>query len=1732
MLLFKNKKFILFCVALFVITGFYLFHPFLISQSIESSLNDFAKEQLHCEMLSDKITKNDRSLTYENVKIKNEYISFEADKLLFEYKVKPLSCEIDLHVTLFKPKLETDLSVEQMERFFKGFTPYSLIRVSPHISVHEGMIVFTKVDEQVTINYLQDQLTIGLGGQGVFNANIDKEEVKVHVSKIQLEKVSKILGVLWPNVQQLAFTDGTVDASGHIVHAGVWPRFVGEAVLSQIAYVYQPLQLKGSFAKALFSMQEESDDPTTLRGKLALTETAHLQFYDHDSLFWEISDLLGAIEFHPREGAKIAFSGSAAHREQLKQLSLQGEGHLFNTAHPFLNLELKLDSPRERSVSAAFALHASENNALSADLKISNFGVPEYEFLQRVLALENSRWSAIKMNKGLINASFLASFNKFKLSGLKLDKIEAIDLKMTDVDQGLAVDVDEVKGMLSLDLYGKKLREKVNADLTVKGGQLYKNGWSVNDINTELKIKDGVVLESIAQAKFAGLDGSIAMDWSDPSQFLKLDFKGGTSELSAFLPPTLQKGIEKAFADDKLQIIATVGSQDTGAYIQGELKINALNTVYFGFDLEKTDEAFWGRWPASPFTSAYWKKVGNETTRAILPPLGRPLALYTHRTLNREAGIYGFLIRNGWFEAEKLPLVKYLTPFIFPQNQMMLEGVADFHGSFNHQDVAVSYRAENLHLSNEDLSIEVPLIEGSSGELVGEHYYNLLTKSHFGNIPIQNGYYFEKNSGLLFTDINTRVWLEGEKVHLPEIETNCNGVYMAGDLDIDYSSPLKGVFGIAVNAHTLLGKVSQIQEIFGHFKKPYFFLKIPIDGTIALKEKGAFLSLSFKPDDYDVQAAFSGSLSDGAMACESFDMAIQDLSLNIDYDHLANQMQLTDIQGTVLVGDPHHVEEYFLYGDHIRLDDYERNKGSFDVWIGDKKRDIIRLKGETVPVTENGQVIDFKLDPTITHFGDVHPTHFALTLRDWSQVEHFDLNLDFKLNTLLHDLQRFSRSGLFFLSRNLIKELNDLKTAGGDFSLDFHYDDKNTSLAYQLEGEKIAIGPYQFNTVSLNGRKHKEHWYLDQLQLDNLGFAAELLRTADSWIINFLGVQYGQSLLMGMEGEYKEGDVALETRVNLFELNVGKLKEVEPLRDFIVKKQLEGDVRGTGTLRVELGKGANGWLADLNLKAKGRNLKAHDVLLADTEEFDCRFHSENGLTVHGVNTKIVNPQGGNPLIAFGLDKGDYNLALNKGSLEGLHFDVPTSDLPALLTILESSFPDLCAREFTDHLMKIKDKGSLQGSIHFEKKDQGCLFKLFLPEGTYRIGEQNHDLNHFSLEYDTKALSIVTQYKQDQLLFWLSVHSNHPELGLGTATITEKHPSQPEPNPLQVEWMRHPVYGLRVQKVEGAFSGLVCRLMQNPEVSPVKDHQYLMGEVKVDLSRASRLMSPQIAEAIKNWNMGRGYSLNGYWEMYGNPEKAGSSQFKFQGELRGKDFELKGYQFSNLVAAVDYSPQAIYISDLNISDPCGALHSDRIELHSNDQETWHLSCPLIFANDFRPGRLRGAGSSEMESSKPLVFRECEIRDLQGIVGEPSSFKGKGMIVFANPKKKNSQHWLFAIPGEIISRIGLDLEVLNPSNGTIHFTMQNSKLVMNKFKDVYSQGKLSKFNLAKGYESYLDFDGHLNVQVRMNQYNLLFKLAELFTVNVSGTIKEPIYSLKKQGKKEEAPVEDILYYEAPL
>ena len=129
--------------------------------------------------------------------------------------------------------------------------------------------------------------------------------------------------------------------------------------------------------------------------------------------------------------------------------------------------------------------------------------------------------------------------------------------------------------------------------------------------------------------------------------------------------------------------------------------------------------------------------------------------------------------------------------------------------------------------------------------------------------------------------------------------------------------------------------------------------------------------------------------------------------------------------------------------------------------------------------------------------------------------------------------------------------------------------------------------------------------------------------------------------------------------------------------------------------------------------------------------------------------------------------------------------------------------------------------------------------------------------------------------------------------------------------------------------------------------------------------------------------------------------------------------------------------------------------------------------------------------------------------------PADIAGRWEVTTRTPDRVLTEQWTIQQKGATITATAKGAHGETPVSGTIYYRIHDGKVYFEKFKDVYSEGKLSKFYLAEdSAESFMDFHGNLNLQVRMKQYNLVFKLAELFTVSVQGNIKKPTYSLNKQ------------------
>lgn len=1179
---------------------------------------------------------------------------------------------------------------------------------------------------------------------------------------------------------------------------------------------------------------------------------------------------------------------------------------------------------------------------------------------------------------------------------------------------------------------------------------------------------------------------SIDFNLDDPEHIMQVNFRGGAEHLVSFFGDPQKIICENTFSQDDLSLKGRLKQLIDSSTLEEFYSFDGVFNVFskeskedetflFGFELEKKKEK------------------------------GEKIAL-----------------QNGWFRAFHLNLEKYLTPFLFEDNQMKLSGFGDFYGTFNRDRIDLTYHEQNVQLESEDFLMETDLIHSAT------FTYDLKEGKSYGKIPIRNGSYYDKKTGLLFTDIHADYEHHPKKIETRSIDAFCHGAYFSGSQEIDLSSPIKGEFDVNFHITTMRSKFSEAKKIFSHLNKPYFFLKIPMEADLLLRDEGAFINFHFEQDLCKIQSTIQGEMTNGMIASESFDVSVQDFNLNFDYNHEENDLVFTDIQGSLFVGKPERAEEYMIAGDHVRFTDYSKSQSQFDIWIGDKNRDIIRIAGKT-KLHENDDsldLVDIQLNQELTHFGHSQLKSFRCCLKDWSQIDDLSVLWSFNLESLLADLQRFSRTGFLFLSRSLLKELNDLKSAKGDFLVQVDFDKEKGLFDYTMNANDLEIASYAFKNAFFKGTKNGPVFSIHKLNLDKLSLAADLLHDENSLKINFLGLELGSSCMLGLEGEYDLLENQMIGHVNFLDAKIDQLKEFPIFKKWIDEYGIQGNLKGKGDLNLSLRNITNKYALDLLLNLSFSQIKMKDWTFKDNENISCHITSDKGVTLRGIKSAL-NENFSN-IALFDIEKIEYGFKDQALSVEGVNFKLPAENIEIMTDGIASYFKTFKNETVLDLLKKCKKSGFLEGSLNLDISNPYYALRLSLKDGSYHLFDMDHEIQDFVLEYDPCEFKMMTKIQQEEIPFLVSLQTKSKSFEFGKIVIQEALSRLAEDEiretPLTVYWRRNEDTGIVLEAMEGIFKGLNFALYRNPDLPIEKGLYHMTGEIVIDGRGLSSLVPKDYRDKYRKLKLGSGYALKGNFTFFDGIDYNLKGS-KFEGELIGSDFEIKGYEYKSLVSHLKYGSNRLDVSDVLLKDPCGTVIVDKFSIYK-EEDCWRFDLPLLRMEEVRPSLMKSLAMNSSPLKKPLVIDQLELEQFQGDLLNKESYTGFGRLFFKNPHKKNLQNTILAVPAEIISRIGLDLTALTPVIGTVEYQILHGKILLTKFRDVYSEGRLSKFYLADtGYPSYIDFDGNLFLKVKMKHYNLLFKLAEMFVVNVQGNLKKPTYSFQKQQKNEFEVLEPI-------
>jgi hypothetical protein len=314
----------------------------------------------------------------------------------------------------------------------------------------------------------------------------------------------------------------------------------------------------------------------------------------------------------------------------------------------------------------------------------------------------------------------------------------------------------------------------------------------------------------------------------------------------------------------------------------------------------------------------------------------------------------------------------------------------------------------------------------------------------------------------------------------------------------------------------------------------------------------------------------------------------------------------------------------------------------------------------------------------------------------------------------------------------------------------------------------------------------------------------------------------------------------------------------------------------------------------------------------------------------------------------------------------------------------------------------------------------------------------------------------------------------------------------------------------IRSIIGYFSGLGIKMLRQEDTS-TPEKTVLAGMITIDATKALWLLDEGVAKALQKLKIGAGYKMCGEWYVPVNK----LSEVAFKGKVIGRDCVFMGYHIKGLTSYLLIDKDKTEIKNLHFNDIAGSLKMRSMLVKKHPDGHWTFDVPLLRIEELRPSLLNMGSIAELRP-KPLVIDFIEFKNIAGNIGDKSSYTGNGSLHFSN-KTKGGYHSLWTFPVDIFTRLGLDMSLLTPVSGYVSFRVEDNRVVLTDFIDMYSHEKGSKFYLPQeAYCSYVDFDGNLDMKVKMKQFNILFKLAELFTISVKGTLENPEYGLSKQSQ----------------
>lgn len=516
-----------------------------------------------------------------------------------------------------------------------------------------------------------------------------------------------------------------------------------------------------------------------------------------------------------------------------------------------------------------------------------------------------------------------------------------------------------------------------------------------------------------------------------------------------------------------------------------------------------------------------------------------------------------FSLQNGWFNAENLSLEKFVAPYIFSGDSFSLRGEADIKGTFNKETLSIESQSKNMSLENQYFLIETAPFKSDSTPnneiaVIGKHELNFSTGEFAGEFFLKSGSYLEKTSQLLFTEVCGKISEKNGNILANHLLGYCCGLYFTGAIHVERALQKPKNFEVSLTIDSLNGAVSNLKQFLSHFPalESLRFDAIPLQGNISLSKGPHRIIYDSNANTIQVQEKLSGSLSEGKFDCSADDFSLHELACDFTYDQLTKSLDFDNFQGTLFLGEAENAEEYTISG-NLHFNDLFNQQAKFDFSLESNDQELLRLAGYTrlQPQTKYQGPLHIYFDRVLSHIMGSSLIDCKLTLAPTFHIDQFNMDFDFSLQQFGTHFKSLAKTKIWKdlgISEDRLALVNKSK---GTFNVNLSYNRNLGPFWFNFSGSDLIIGSQPIQKFILRTKKLGNVWSIEQLQLDRLSIAADIVKENRKWLFNFLGIRWGTSFLAGLKGEYLADKRAFTGNVNLLEIDSFKqlVHEYQPL---------------------------------------------------------------------------------------------------------------------------------------------------------------------------------------------------------------------------------------------------------------------------------------------------------------------------------------------------------------------------------------------------------------------------------------------------------------------------------------------------------------------------------------------------------------------------------------------------------